>query len=389
MPRRRLLILLLLAAMVPTGGSQTSAGPANQKEALQRASAGMEALQRWYEPSTGLYRTTGWWNSANAVTVFVDFLRASGSPQDTSLLRNTFRRAQIAVPKDRRTDIKRERTGFPGFVNRYYDDEGWWALAWIDAYDLAGDRRYLAMAQSIFADMAGGWDSTCGGGIWWSKDRTYKNAIANELFFSVAAHLALRARPPGHARPYRSWADQEWQWFQQSGMINADHLINDGLILDPATGLCHNNGKTTWTYNQGVILGALAEHAVATHDTGFLLPAREIASAAIDRLTGDHGILHDTCEPQCGEDGVQFKGIFVRNLAALNRMVDDAHYTDFIANNAQSIWTADQTPDHQFGVVWSGPPSSLGAAAQVSAVDALLAATPAERSSLWRRRNLR
>ena len=81
-----------------------------------------------------------------------------------------------------------------GFLNDYYDDEGWWALAWIDVYDLTHEERYLGMAVAIFKDMAQGWDGTCGGGIWWSKERKYKNAIANELFLSVAAHLARRAK---------------------------------------------------------------------------------------------------------------------------------------------------------------------------------------------------
>ena len=89
------------------------------------------------------------------------------------------------------------QTTSPGFINNYYDDEGWWALAWVNAYDLTHTPQYLQMAQSIFADMAGGWDTaTCGGGIWWSKDKTYKNAIANELFLSVAAHLANRTSGP-------------------------------------------------------------------------------------------------------------------------------------------------------------------------------------------------
>ena len=50
------------------------------------------------------------------------------------------------------------------FLNQFYDDEGWWALAWIDAYDLTHDASYLSMSKTIFADMTGGWDAACGGG---------------------------------------------------------------------------------------------------------------------------------------------------------------------------------------------------------------------------------
>ena len=70
-------------------------------------------------------------------------------------------------------------------------------------------------------------DGTCGGGIWWSKDRKYKNAIANELFLSVAAKLALHTF--GKQRKlYLTWADREWRWFLYSGMMNAGNLVNDG-----------------------------------------------------------------------------------------------------------------------------------------------------------------
>src|SRR6185437_15617563 len=122
----------------------------------------------------------------------------------------------------------------PGFLNKYYDDEGWWALAWVDAWDLTGDNAYLAMAESIFKDMAAAWDDTCGGGIWWNRDRKYKNAIANELFLSVAAHLANRDL---HNRArYLKWANREWSWFAHSGMINSRNLVNDGLRIGVAGG---------------------------------------------------------------------------------------------------------------------------------------------------------
>lgn len=347
------------------GGSATNptVNPTSPNSAggqLQRAAEGIQTLQGWYDPSTGLYRTTGWWNSANAITVLVDYARVSKSTQYNAILANTFQAAQKTSP---------------GFLNNFYDDEGWWALAWIDAYDLTGNQQYLSMAESIFADMAGGWDLTCGGGIWWSKDRGYKNAIANELFLSVAAHLANRTSPK--VGQYLDWANKEWKWFAQSGMINPASLINDGLGTSSGhTGAssCTNNGQATWSYNQGVVLGGLAELAKINADPSMLKGAQEIATAAITYLTDGQGVIHDPCEPNCGADGVQFKGIFVRNLAALNATRPQAKYQSFIQVNASAIWNDSQGPKFQFGQVWSGPFDAGNAAIQSSALDAIVAA---------------
>jgi predicted alpha-1,6-mannanase (GH76 family) len=326
--------------------------PAQSPDYLSEATQGVATLQTWYNQATGLWNTTGWWNSANATTVVVDWSRLSGSDRWLPAIQNTF---SVNAPK--------------GFLNSYYDDEGWWALAWIDAYDWTGETRYLAMAQSIFTDMADGWDDTCSGGIWWSKQRTYKNAIANELFLSVAAHLANRTADPEQRSAYLSWANREWSWFQASGMINGQHLINDGL-----TSACKNNGKTTWTYNQGVILGGLSELNRVAPDPSTLDAAASIATAAIANLTDSNGILHDTCEPNCGADGVQFKGIFVRNLAELAAAQPRREYARFLDANAASILAHAQGPDYQFGLVWSGPFSTGNAATQTAALDCLIAA---------------
>src|SRR5262249_61987474 len=115
--------------------------------------------------------------------------------------------------------------------------------------DLTRNAAYLGQARDIFADMTGGWDGTCGGGIWWSKARHYKNAIANELFLQVA--VALHERTPGDTF-YASWAQREWAWFQGSGMITGSHLVIDGLAA------CRPDiSSPTWTYNQGVLIGGL------------------------------------------------------------------------------------------------------------------------------------
>jgi predicted alpha-1,6-mannanase (GH76 family) len=367
MVRSRSLALTLCVVSVSVCFAQTS-----PKEARKRADAGVKALHHWYVTGTGLYRTTGWWNSANAITTITDYMRVTGTKKYTGVLNNTFAKAQMPVPKEQQKLLQsegKEMTGFPGFLNKYYDDEGWWALAWIDGYDLTHDTRYLTIAQSIFEDMAGGWDQTCGGGIWWSKDRKYKNAIANELFLSVAAHLANRVKDA----KYAEWTAKEWAWFKGSGMINEENVINDGLRIDATTGSCTNNGKTVWTYNQGVVLGGLAEWSKAGHAEA-IGEAKHIADAALTKLSDADGVLHDKCEPKCSADGIQFKGILVRNLSALNTVSAEERYEKSFLTNADAIWSKNRTPENTFGTVWSGPVTAVDAGTQSSALDALVAA---------------
>jgi predicted alpha-1,6-mannanase (GH76 family) len=264
--------------------------------------------------------------------------------------------------------------GFPGFINDYYDDEGWWALAWIDVYDLTSKPQYLQAAASIFDDMQKGWDTkTCGGGVWWSKKSREKNAIENELFLAVAASLANRTTAPQQHQRYLEWAQREWTWFHDSGMINGDHLINDGLnISNPDH--CTNNGKNPWSYNQGVILGALMELNKAAPDPALTETAESIALAAIQHLTDAQGVLREANNAHTGGDVPQFKGIFSRNLMLLNSAFPNDRYQSFARVNAQSIWDKDRDAVGHLGFWWAGPFDLADAARQSSALDALTAA---------------
>jgi predicted alpha-1,6-mannanase (GH76 family) len=309
--------MVLFGLLLLPGVGWTQPTPSDSKRATEFATesaAGLKVLQTWYVEETGLWKTTNWWNAANAVTVLADFSKLSDTPDFRPTLANTF-----------------ERNSQKRFLNEYYDDEGWWALGWAGAYELTHETRYLEMAEQIFADMAGGWDDTCGGGIWWKKPKQYKNAIANELFLAVAARLASLTQDTEKRANYLEWAKREWQWFAASGMINSENLVNDGL--DSA---CHNNHRTTWSYNQGVILAGLAVLSKQSGDAKPLEAAQSIALAAIARLTDLDGVLHDPCEPaRCGNDAPQFKGIFVRDLAVLNAAAPVPGFRAFLRKNAE------------------------------------------------------
>ena len=301
-------------------------------------------LQHYYNKK-GLWDTTGWWNAANCVDALEYDIIANNDTNYLATLQNTF-----------------TLNSGGNFLTGAYDDEGWWAEAWIGAYDLTGNVSYLNMAKTIFADLTTAWDSHCNGGLWWSSARTYKNAIPNELFLLVAIRLHERTPGDGGTGSYFYWATNEWSWFKNSGMINAQNLINDGLTTN-----CLNNGQTTWTYNQGVVLGGLTELYKATGDTNYLVAAETIANAAIANLTSAGGVLEEPCNCS-GPDVPEFKGIFARNLACLYDEDHQPAYFNFLSANAQSVWFNDRNSSNQLGMLWTGPFDSADAARQSSAI---------------------
>ena len=222
--------------------------------------------------------------------------------------------------------------------------------------------------------MTKGVNDICGG-IWWNKEHTYTGAIENELFLTLAASLANRV-PADKKGWYLDWALNEWQWFEGTGMINDKFNINNGISLET----CKNDGGTIWTYNQGVILGALVELYRATQSTAYLTIAEQIALAAIKHLTDNDGVLHEPCEPDCGADGPQFKGIFMRNLQILQSVRSNKRFVQFIAVNAESIWTKARGERDRLGLVWSGPFDKADASRQSSASEALVAQLAVDRS---------
>ncbi|EUC45618.1 glycoside hydrolase family 76 protein [Bipolaris oryzae ATCC 44560] len=395
-----------------------------------RAKLALSALQTWYNETTGLWETTGWWNAANIITTFGDYAKAFPEDADLQALTrdifsNALARAPIMNPQpgyedepsNNTTDNQdgsihvdsgymkeldpityEPRCKFPSnwkdgtknissaeathhtespdpqdWLDGFYDDDLWWALAWINAYDVTKHQPYLDLAEGIFLAVAKTWGTYCGGGIYWSWKKNYVNAIANELFLSTAAHLANRVEDKKEA--YLDWAMKSHDWFFGSGMININGTVNDGLTED-----CENNNKTIWSYNQGVILGGLVELQRAHSPDGddFLVAASRIGVAAIDELKSSDGVIHDVCEPECGLDGGQFKGAFVRNLVRLRQAFGDFMVDAIIHINGESIWEKNREMREGlpfFGVDWDGPfVSPADASSQSSAMDALLGA---------------
>jgi predicted alpha-1,6-mannanase (GH76 family) len=325
-----------------------TAAPAHAETPRERADVAVTKLLTYYNSGTGAWTTpTGEaWQPALGIDSVINSYERTRAQSYRDVLNKSFERY-------------RGRRAF-------YDDNGWYLNAWIRAYDVTGESKFLDEAKALFTANTAGWDSTCGGGLWWNSNRDYKNAITNELFLLAAAQLHRRAPNGTGAGSYYDWAFREWNWFRNSGMINGNRMVNDGL-----NGSCVNNGGITWTYNQGVILAGLVELWRITADRGYLYQAEQIAEATINNQVHAGGILREPCEISGNCDGDQkiFKGIFAVGLARLY-FADPGNkpaYGAFLRRNADSVWNSARDGGNGLALRWVGPPGSADQATQASA----------------------
>jgi hypothetical protein len=123
-----------------------------------------------------------------------------------------------------RSPATRPIRGIAGPTSRpgqtWFDDNGWWGLAFVNAYRATGARRYLTDAQRAltFIDRAG-WDPRRGG-IWWNTSHPYK---AGEALAS-ATLLATLLYETTHSPAALADANRFLAWGNSTGFSATDGL---------------------------------------------------------------------------------------------------------------------------------------------------------------------
>jgi hypothetical protein len=330
------------------------------RPSANRLRGAADTLMYGYDPAPAWWPSS-WWNSAVALSTVIGYTRRTGDQAYAWTIRRTFDINRVAFPPGARSSDPVDGH----FISRSVDDTAWWGLTWIDAYDLTHDRTYLDEAVTIATYVAGFWDpSTCGGGVWWDREHTYKNAVTIGLYLRLTA--ALHNRIAGDT----AWLNRAvtgWNWFTTSGMINTAGLVNDGIT----TG-CQNNGQTVWTYNQGLAIGAAMELFRATGSTAYQDAARRLGTAAVTSPLVQGGVLTESCDrtgQTCDDNQKQFKGVFMRYLAEAGQQ-----FQSFADTQANGLWNG-RDPMNRIGSRWAPPASPPDWRTQASALSALLVAS--------------
>ena len=298
---------------------------------------GQQYLEQDYPSSNSL---TGYWTFAQGWDALLDGVERTGGQQYAGLIESFY------LGQNQR-----------GWYSGYYDDECWMTLALIRAYDLTTNATYLNQAQTLYADIEGGWDHTCCGsvlgGVWWDKAHTQKATAANAGAALAGARLYQRT---GNVN-FLKFAELVFSyWFTK--MVNpttfqvCDHIQTDGT-------------KVWWrfTYNEGLMIGASVELNRATGSASYLANANNIANFMINNeivSTAYGNALYDGSNTGCGGDCHQFKGPAYRYLMLLFQQdTSKTAYSHVLKAGADAIWNlARDASGTVFAVNWAGPTQS-------------------------------
>ncbi|MEV8148821.1 glycoside hydrolase family 76 protein [Arthrobacter sp. NPDC080073] len=194
---------------------------------------------------------------------------------------------------------------FLRYVNRYYDDMAWLALAVLrldalaEKAHLPGRRRNARLQRSLSRQFESASTDDMGGGTYWSTTRDFKNTPATA---PVALYFARTGK--------REQAQRLLDWL-------------DATLFDPTTGLYLDGARIQegklvlareiYTYNQGPVLGALLELGGDAN----LARAAALVGSVSEHLTvgGPDTEGRLVLRGEGTGDGGLFTGILVRYLA--------------------------------------------------------------------------
>jgi hypothetical protein len=219
---------------------------------------------------------------------------------------------------------------YPGITqpNRhvFFDDNGWFELAFLDAYQATGDKRFLRDAEDAYTFIAErGWNAG-GGGFWWETLHRHLTSepLATEIYTGLRLYLLTGERS------YLT-SSEKWLAWADSSSWNASEQLYQRNPTDPAT----------MDYVEGPMIGAELELCAIRH-VHPCARAEQLATASVRRFGADLDWtpVADT--------------LYLRYLLQLYRADHNTEWLDLARKNALDAVSHARSPDGLYFKRWGG-----------------------------------
>jgi len=213
---------------------------------------------------------------------------------------------------------------------RFYDDNQWIAIAYLDAYNRTGDKKYLDLSKEIYRFMLTGYDEISGGGLYWKEgDKTTKNTCSNGPGILIALQLYKITKES----QYLDTAQMLYKWTNK-------HLLSpEGIYYDAVKLPGLKIDSATYTYNTGTMLQSNVLFYQVTGDKAYLHEARRIAKAARKHFYRDKKL----------PGHYWFNAVMLRGFIELYQVDRNKKDLQFIIDDSERIWKEERDSNNLLG----------------------------------------
>lgn len=217
-----------------------------------------------------------------------------------------------------------------GESDRFYDDNLWLGLDFLELYEQTGNNSYLASARDIWTFIESGCDSILGGGIYWCEQKKEsKNTCSN----APAAVLALKLYSLTKEEHFLEMGKKLYHWTKENLQDSTDYLYFDNIALDGTV------NKTKFQYNSGQMLQASVLLYNLTQKVSYLEEAQRLASACSQYFFEDF-VSDDGKTFRAIKNGnVWFVAIMLRGFEELYKADQNPVYLNDFKNTLQYMWS--------------------------------------------------
>jgi hypothetical protein len=334
-------LALVLGLMLTLSGSAAAAPlTGSQQRYLSLAQTGIaRAEQRWSDPRRGWYDARLGDHERYPLATIWDIVPLFESIDAVAIAEPTpaNRRSVARFANGAERYLNRGLRPVPGFspypndrganTETWFDDNGWWGLAFLNAYRATGTRRWLTDAKRALAYIAAaGWDRQTGG-IWWNTSHPYKAGEALASGTLLATLLYQQTHSPGYLKTALMFLG----WANTAG-FSASNGLYAGSNLNP----------TPIDYIEGPLIYAQAVLCRLTSDEGECERSSELTATALNRF----GYLLDFSP--------QYDAIYLQWMLALYSLENDPTLYALAADNARDAQTRSLNGAGLYLFSWNG-----------------------------------
>ena len=241
-------------------------------------------------------------------------------------------------------DTSREPHGYSSYItaneaDRFYDDNIWLVIDFVDLYTLTGKQSYLDMALDIWKFVLSGRDTALGDGIYWCEQKkTTKNTCSN----APAAVAALKLHKATGEQQYFDQGENLYTWVYYS-LRDKDNLYWDNVSL---TG---KFDRRKFTYNSGQMIEAGVLLYEITKEEKYLKQAQATAESCLAQWSiaykndkGDSITIFESGD-------VWFDAVLMRGYMALWRADGEPKYLTAFNDTINYAWYMGRDENGLFG----------------------------------------